>query len=140
MTGAGNTPRKYDKVAAMVCSLIADGVLLPGDFAPSSRKLARATGYSDVTCRRGMRALIKDGVPVPGATPSARPRVPGRVGESSHAAGRSLSASFAARRRAAGLTQRQVAELVGMSVTTVAHAETAACGSLATSGNEPTRR
>jgi DNA-binding transcriptional regulator YhcF (GntR family) len=124
VTRAGNTTRKYEKVAAMVRSLIADGVLLPGDFAPSSRKLARATGYADMTCRRGLRTLIKDGVLVPGATPSARPRVPGRVGENPHGAGRSLSAAFAARRRAAGLTQREVAELIGMSVTTVAHAET----------------
>lgn len=118
------TTRKYAKVAALVHAMIADGVLVPGQFAPSSAALARTTGYSDVTCRRGLRTLIKDGVLVPGASPGARPRVPGFVEESRDAAARALSASLAARRGAAGLTQPQLAELVRMSVTTVAHAET----------------
>jgi DNA-binding transcriptional regulator YhcF (GntR family) len=124
VTRAGDTTRKYARVAVLVRAMIADGVLLPGQFAPSSAALARTTGYSDVTCRRGLRTLIKDGVLVPGASPGARPRVPGYVEESRDEAARALSASLAARRNAAGLTQPRLAELVGMSVTTVAHAET----------------
>jgi DNA-binding XRE family transcriptional regulator len=50
--------------------------------------------------------------------------VPGQVEENRNGAARALSASLATRRRAAGLTQPQLAELVDMSVTTVGHAET----------------
>ena len=59
---------------------------------------------------------------------NARPRVPLRAptpGEQTRAgAARVLSAGFAARRRAAGLTQADFAALVYASVTTVGHAET----------------
>jgi hypothetical protein len=92
--------------------------------------LARATGFSTLTCRKGLRILIRDGVLVPGVSPNARPRVPaagehdsaGAVGAG--AAGRNLSAALAARRHAAGLTQTQLAEMAGVSVTTLGHAET----------------
>jgi transcriptional regulator with XRE-family HTH domain len=40
------------------------------------------------------------------------------------AAGRALSAALGARRRAVGLTQPQLAAIVGVSITTIGHAET----------------
>ncbi len=107
--------------------MVADGNLLPGQSAPSGAALARETGYSVLTCRKALRMLIKEGVLVPGTSPGARPRVP------AHAAGfercrvdaaRALSGSLAAFRRAAGLTQPQLADIIGMSVTTIGHAET----------------
>lgn len=112
----------------MVSAQVADGVLVPGESAPSGAALARATGYSVLTCRRALRTLIKDGVLVPGASPSARPRVPGPVaapGEQACAdAARTLSATLAARRRKARLTQPELAAIVGFSLTSVGHAET----------------
>ena len=115
---------RYQRVAAIVREQLAGGVLAPGAPAPSAAALARLTGYSGVTCRRALRALVADGALVPGASPGARLRVPGYAEESRDAAARALSACLAVRRIAAGLTQPQLAELVGMSVTTVGHAET----------------
>ncbi len=119
---------KYEQVAAVIRAQIADGVLLPGEAVPSAAALSRMTGYSTLTCRKGLGTLIKSGVLVPGASPSARPRVPARAaapGEGTlTSAARALSGALVARRRAAGLTQPQLAALVGMSVTTVGHAET----------------
>ena len=122
------TLSKYAQVAAIIRAQIADGVLLPGEAAPSGAALSRMTGYSALTCRKGLSALIKSGVLVPGASPGARPRVPVRAaapGDGTLAsAARALSGALVARRRAAGLTQPQLAKLVGMSVTAVGHAET----------------
>lgn len=131
MSQAG-TPRrtvpKYLRVAASVRARIEDGALLPGELVPSGAALARETGYSVLTCRRALRVLIVEGVLASGASQSARPRVPARnpsPGDRNLAsAKRALSASLAARRRAAGLTQLQLAETVGRSLTTVGHAET----------------
>ncbi len=67
---------KYAQVAVRVRAQIADGSLLPGQSAPSGAALARATGYSSLTCRRALRVLITDGVLVPGTSADARPRVP----------------------------------------------------------------
>jgi|ERR1700677_2436184 len=78
------------------------------------------------------------GVLVPGPGRTARPRVagfaltPGQL--DAGAAGRDLSAELGDRRRAFVLSQPALAELVGVSVTTVGHAETADCGSPAGSG------
>ena len=123
-----SSPPKYAQVAARVRAQVADGLLLPGEAVPSGAALSRATGFSVLTCRRALRTLIEDGVLVPGASRSARPRVPPRTpasGERTQAdTARALSASLAARRRLAGLTQPQLAALVGVSVTTVGHAET----------------
>ena len=123
----GSLP-KYARVAASVRAQIAAGILVPGASAPSGAELARVTGYSALTCRKALSVLIKDGVLVPGASPKARPRVPGPVsssgGQALSGATRALCSSLAARRRAAGLTQPQLAEIVGVSVTTVGHAET----------------
>jgi DNA-binding transcriptional regulator YhcF (GntR family) len=122
------TAAKYRQVADRVRGQIEDGMLLPGEPAPSGASLSRATGYSILTCRKGLRTLIREGVLIPGASPGARPRVPSRGlspgARSSTGAARALSQSLAARRRAAGLTQTQLAELAGVSVTAIGHAET----------------
>jgi DNA-binding XRE family transcriptional regulator len=122
------SPPKYQRVAAHVRGQITDGMLLPGEPAPSGAALARATGYNALTCRKAIRILIKEGALVPGPSPGARPRVPLRgptPGEQTQAnAARALSASLASRRRAAGLTQPQLATITGMSVTSIGHAET----------------
>jgi DNA-binding transcriptional regulator YhcF (GntR family) len=118
---------KYAQVAETIRAQIADGKLTPGQPAPSGAALARMTGYSTLTCRRALRTLIKDGVLVPGTSPNARPRVRVRATrrEQTRAdAARALSASIARHRHAAGLTQPQLAVLVGVSVTTIGHAET----------------
>src|SRR5271168_5143281 len=78
MTADGKGPPKYARVAAAVRGQIADGTLRPGQPAPSGAALSRATGYSTLTCRRALRVLIADGVLVPGASASARPRVAGQ--------------------------------------------------------------
>jgi hypothetical protein len=118
---------KYVQAAALIRGQINDGVLPPGAPAPSGAALARATGYSVLTCRKALRTLVREGVLVPGSSASARPRVPGALSSAEQGtarAGRALSAALAARRRAAGMTQPQLAELIGLSVTTLGHAET----------------
>jgi hypothetical protein len=117
-------PPRYARAAAIVRARIDAGEIRPGEPAPSGEELARITGYSALTCRRGLRALIADGTLIAGPSPNARPRVtaPGRAPAAD--AIRALSGGLAARRHAAGLTQTDLAVLVGRSVTTVGHAET----------------
>jgi len=121
-------PLKYVRAAAIVRAQIANGVLSPGASAPSGAELSRTTGYSPLTCRRGLRALLKDGVLVSGPSANARLRVPARTctpdQQNVDSAVRALSAALAARRYASGLTQLQLAEILGASITTVTHAET----------------
>jgi DNA-binding transcriptional regulator YhcF (GntR family) len=119
---------KYLRVAAAIRRQIADGALRPGQPAPSGAELSRAFGFSTLTCRKALRALIADGVLVPGPSRNARPRVadptaPDLERDLADAA-RALSAGLAARRHRAGLTQAELAELARVSVTTVGHAET----------------
>jgi DNA-binding transcriptional regulator YhcF (GntR family) len=122
------TAPKYKQVATRIRTQIAAGLLVPGEAAPSGASLARVTGYSTLTCRKALHALIREGVLVPGASPGARPRVPSRrptPGEQTQAnAARALSSSLASRRRAAGLTQPHLAGITGISVTSIGHAET----------------
>jgi hypothetical protein len=122
------TAPKYKQVATRIRTQIAAGLLVPGESAPSGAALARATGYSTLTCRKALHTLVREGVLVPGASPGARPRVPLRrptPGEQTLAsAAGALSASLASRRRAAGLTQPQLAAITGVSVTSIGHAET----------------
>jgi hypothetical protein len=123
---AVNVP-KYQRVAANIRAQIADGMLIPGQPAPSGAALSRITGYSALTCRKALRILVRDGVLVPGTSPNARPRVPVPATPSEQIradAIRALSKALAVRRRAARLTQPELAEIIGMSVTTVGHAET----------------
>ena len=108
----------------MVTKQVADGVLAPGALAPSGAALSKMTGYSVMTCRRALRTLVKDGILAQGASPSARPRVPGPGGHTLTDAKCALSTALAERRRAAGLTQPQLAQLIGVSITRVGHAET----------------
>lgn len=118
---------RYVRLAASLRDQITGGALRPGQSAPSGAALSRATGYSTLTCRKALRVLIGDGLLVPGPSRNARPRVAGPVTipERDLAdARRALSAGLAARRRAAGLTQVQLAALAYASVTTVGHAET----------------
>jgi DNA-binding transcriptional regulator YhcF (GntR family) len=119
---------KYLRVATRVRDQIAEGTLVPGECAPSGAMLARATGYSIVTCRKALRALLADGVLVSGSSRGARPRVPpctpSADEQTATDAARALSTGLATRRRAAGLTQPQLADLVGLSATTIGHAET----------------
>ena len=119
---------KYLRVAAAIRRQIADGTLRPGQPAPSGAELGRAFGFSTLTCRKALRALTADGLLVPGPSRNARPRVadphaPALERDLADAA-RALSAGLAARRHATGLTQAELAELAGVSVTTVGHAET----------------
>jgi DNA-binding transcriptional regulator YhcF (GntR family) len=119
---------KYARVAAAVQGLIAEGTLRPGQPAPSGAALSRVTGYSTLTCRRALRVLIAEGVLTPGPSRNARPRVAGppqqQAARDLAAASRALSAGLAAQRRSYGLTQPELAALVGVSVTTIGHAET----------------
>jgi hypothetical protein len=128
MTADGNRLPKYLRVAASIRGQITDGTLRPGQPAPSGAALSRVTGYSTLTCRRALRVLIEDGVLVPGPSRNARPRVAGPAQPPAErdlaAAGRALSAGLAARRRARGLTQPALARRMGISVTTIGHAET----------------
>jgi DNA-binding transcriptional regulator YhcF (GntR family) len=111
-----------------VRSQIAEGVLRPGESAPSGAALARKFGYSDLTCRKALLVLAREGVLVAGSSANARLRVAGGLDTPDERAradsARALSVSLATRRRAAGLTQPELAALVARSVTTIGHAET----------------
>jgi len=127
-TAAGAALPKYLRVAAAIKRQIADGTLRPGQPAPSGAELSRAFGFSTLTCRKALRALIAQGLLVPGPSTNARPRVadpqaPDLERDLADAA-RALSAGLAARRHADGLTQAELAGLARVSVTTVGHAET----------------
>jgi GntR family transcriptional regulator len=128
MTADNRGLPKWARVAAAVRGQIADGTLRPGQPAPSGAALSRLTGYSTLTCRRALRALVADGVLIPGPSRNARPRVAGgtapRAERDLAGAARALSAGLAARRRAAGLTQPELSRLACVSVTTIGHAET----------------
>ena len=125
-TGRANGLPKYKQVAASVRAQIDTGGLSPGAPAPSGAELARTTGFSHLTCRKALQLLIKDGVLVPGPSPNARPRVPCPTHDeqTSIEAERVLSMALAGRRRGAGMAQIELAAIVGVSVTTVGHAET----------------
>jgi DNA-binding transcriptional regulator YhcF (GntR family) len=117
---------KYAQVADDIRAQIESGNLASGQPAPSGVALARTTGYSAATCRRALGVLLAHGELVPGSSRYARPRVPGPADshERAHAdAARSLSAELAGRRRVAGLTQSQLSEVAGVSVTSIGHAE-----------------
>jgi DNA-binding transcriptional MocR family regulator len=116
--------RKYLQAAAIVRAQVADGTLRPGQAAPSGASLASLTGFDPLTCRKALRVLEREGVLMPGPTPSARLRVKALPGAGPEDAARSLSRALAAARRASGLTQPALAALTGYSVTTIGHAET----------------
>jgi transcriptional regulator with XRE-family HTH domain len=120
-------PLKRDAVAGMVRDMIADGTLSPGASVPSGAALARKTGYCTLTCRGALRSLLADGSLTRGASATARLRVAAPGGGGTFDAGAlrvALSKTLASRRRAAGMTQPDLAGKLGVSVTTVGHAET----------------
>jgi DNA-binding transcriptional regulator YhcF (GntR family) len=111
--------RKSDQVANLIRGRIADGTLRPGMYVPSGRELAKETGFAVVTCRSGLLRLLREGALMQMAR-STRFRVAGAP----PADGLELSHALAGRRLAAGLKQAELAREVGVSVTTVGHAET----------------
>ena len=70
-----NSLPKYARIAASIRAQIEDGTLSPGASAPSGAAFARITGYSALTCRKALGALLKDGELVPGPSRNARPRI-----------------------------------------------------------------
>jgi hypothetical protein len=119
------TPR-YRQAAADIRAQIEDGTLTPGSPAPSGAALARATGYSPLTCRKALTLLITEGILRPGPSPNASPRIAGTdpAGPDRAVRAAALSGALADRRGAAGHTQLELAEITGYSVTTIGHAET----------------
>ena len=116
--------RKHDQVAALVRSRIADGTLKPGMLAPSGLDLARETGFAVLTCRAALTLLLAEGT-LMRVSRTSRPRVAGE-GQGGGAAGLAvkLAQAMAAWRHAADMTQVELAGMIGLSVTTVGHAET----------------
>jgi hypothetical protein len=115
---------KQGAVIDLVRDMIKDGTLLPGAPVPPATELAGKAGCGPLTCRRALRLLVADGTLAHGASPTARLRVAAAGGTGSVAPRAPLSAALAARRHAAGLLQPELAELLGVSLTTVGHAET----------------
>jgi len=111
--------RKADEVAGLLRARIQAGELRPGMLAPSGPELKKETGFALLTCRRGLHLLLDTGE-LTRVSRSGRYRIPGDwpPGDGE------LSRALAARRRSAGLTQLELADAIGMSVTAVGHAET----------------
>jgi hypothetical protein len=121
------TALKRETAAGLVRRMIADGTLKPGAPAPSGAALARETGYSALTRRAALETLVKDGTLARGVSPTARLRVaqPRGAGAGDTDVLRvALSRALAGRRLTAGLTQTELAGKLGVSLTTVGHAET----------------
>ncbi|HET6187527.1 MAG TPA: helix-turn-helix transcriptional regulator [Trebonia sp.] len=120
-------PLKRETAAALVRKRVADGSLKLGGAAPSAAALARETGYSTLTCRAALKTLVKDRTLARGLSPTARLRVaqpPGGVAGEADLLRVALSKALSGHRRAAGMTQPELAEKLGVSLTTVGHAET----------------
>jgi DNA-binding XRE family transcriptional regulator len=117
------TPARWPLAAAVVCTAIEAGELRPGQVTLSALSLAASAGLHVATCRRALLFLAEMGILQPPASLRGRPRVPGPDGRRGRRQP-GLPAALAAARRAAGLTQRQLAGTSGLSLTTVHHAET----------------
>jgi DNA-binding FadR family transcriptional regulator len=102
--------------------MIADGTLKPGDLTPAATALADLTGAARATCRKAVLLMAEHGELVPPLSRGGRPRVPG--GDSPGPAALALAAALAVARETAGLTQAQLAERAGLSVSVVHYAET----------------
>jgi len=109
---------RRDAVIALVREMIADGTLKPGALV-SGAALARKTGFCKPTCHAALHALLADGTlaRASGNLLRVTPAAPDTPREA-------LSEALAAARRAAGLTQPELAGRTGFSVTAVGHAET----------------
>jgi hypothetical protein len=130
----GNTVKR-NAVIQLVRQSIRDGTLKPG--APvSAAALAKESGTCAFTARAALRLLLADGTLTQGVSMNARLRVAasGASGARADASGASgavvqaaqaeLSRGLSELRRARGLTQPDLAVKLGVSVTTVGHAET----------------
>jgi DNA-binding transcriptional regulator YhcF (GntR family) len=112
----------YMQMAAMIREQIADGTLKPGDFAPSAAELRKATGHDVATCKRTIRELVMRGELVRWPHKNSRATVPGTTNNITNS--QALSNELRIRRIKAGLIQAELAELMDVSVTTIAYAET----------------
>jgi DNA-binding transcriptional regulator YhcF (GntR family) len=122
----GDSPAR-DAVTRLVKGMIADGTLKPGAPMLSGAALAREAGCHLVTCQAALRALLADGTLARGPSRGARLRVApprGAPAADAETLRQALSRGLAARRRAAGLRQAELAKQLGVSVTSVGHAET----------------
>jgi hypothetical protein len=116
--------RKRDQVTALLRARIADGTLKPGQLVPAATELAKETGFAVRTCQAGVAALLDEGA-LTRVSATSRPRVAGGWPAGGwQDLGVGLARSLAGRRREAGVTQEQLAAVIGVSVTTVGHAET----------------
>ena len=113
---------RWPDAAEAVRNMIASGELKPGDLTPSARTLSALTGAARATCRKALLLMSEQGELVPPLSRGGRPRVPG--GDSPGPSALALAAALAAAREAAGLTQVQLAERTGVSVSALHYAET----------------
>ena len=118
-------PVKRNAVIQLVRKRIADGTLKPG-ASVSAAALATESGTSVLTGRAALRLLLADGTLTQGVSRHARLRVAasGASGAVVQVAQAELSKALAELRHACGLTQPDLAVKLGVSVTTVGHAET----------------
>jgi len=112
--------RKTDQVVELIRARIADGTLKPGVLSPSGAELSKETGFCVVTCQKAQRLLFAEG-DLTRLSQGGRYRV---AGDGPPRDGHELAQALAGRRIAAGLMQTEFAAAIGMSVTTVGHAET----------------
>ncbi len=54
-------PRAYRRLAAMIRQQISDGILQPGQSAPSITRLCQEHGHARQTCSKAMRMLEGEG-------------------------------------------------------------------------------
>ena len=113
---------RWPEVTERVRKMIESGDLGPGDITPPASELAIMTGVSQAVCRKAVLMMACSGELEPAASRAGRPRVPG--GDGPGPAERALSAALIAARDALNLTQEQLADLAGLSETTVHLAET----------------
>ena len=55
-------PRAYRRLAAMIRQQISDGILQPGQSAPSITRLCQEQGHARQTCSKAMRVLEGEGL------------------------------------------------------------------------------
>ena len=122
----GAPPVKREAALALVRGMIADGTLKPRDVAPTSTELATLAGCHPGTAQDALRCLVADGTLVRGVTKKSRLRVAEPGTDRDREVQKLIEAPPKALRdlrRARGLTQPDLAELLGVSATTVSHAE-----------------
>ena len=117
---------QQEAVARLVLEQIADGTLKPGAPVPPATVLATEVGCSAQAARSALRRLVGRGTLMRGASPLARLRVarPGDSGPGEEGLWVLLSRTLGARRRARGMTQKELARALRVSETTIGHAET----------------